>query len=281
MTRRTFLTPRRIQMIVTLLLVAGLCWGFGMIAEEVIEGDTLVVDKAILMWFRDAANPSVPLGPHWLVEASRDVTALGSYTVLGVLVVGLVLHLLLTNAKRTALFLTVSVVGGALISSVLKYLFDRPRPDLTGAVEVFTASFPSGHATTSAVVYLTIGAILAERTKSWGLRAYYIGFAAFLSLVIGCSRVYLGVHYPTDVLAGWSIGTAWALLCLAAALALRPGPHANEAESVPPLEAEAATVLAEEPDARRVQPAGTGAAGSISPAARRSLHSAEGMSSAK
>lgn len=223
----------RLTIIGGLVVAAALLAGFGMIADEVVEGDTLVVDRAILMWFRDVADPSSPLGPSWFVEAMRDVTALGSFTVLGIIVVGLVFQLLLSGAPRTALFVALSVIGGTIISTVLKALFDRPRPDLTGTVEVFTASFPSGHATASAVVYLTIGAILAERAATWGLRAFYIGIAVLLTLLIGSSRVYLGVHYPTDVLAGWSIGTAWALLCLALAVWLRRGPMANEAEAEP------------------------------------------------
>ena len=132
------------------------------------------------------------------------------------------MHLLLTGIWRTALLVLVSVVGGTIISSVLKALFDRPRPDLTGAVEVFTASFPSGHATLSAVVYLTIGVLLAQRETRWPPRILYLVGAAFLTGIIGLSRVYLGVHYPTDVIAGWSLGTAWALLCLIAAQLLRP-----------------------------------------------------------
>ncbi len=169
----------------------------------------------------------MPLGPSWLFEAARDITALGSFTVLTLLVIGITLHLLLTGARRTALFILLSVIGGTIISNGLKALFDRPRPDLTGAVEVFTASFPSGHATVSAVVYLTIGAILARREQRTTLRAFYLGFAVLLTGLIGLSRIYLGVHYPTDVLAGWSIGSAWALVCLAAALALRLGRAAN------------------------------------------------------
>ena len=201
---------------------AVLLGGFGLLADEVNEGDTLVFDKAVLMLFRDPSAPATPLGPSWLVEAARDITALGSVSVLTILVVAVTLHLLLTGIWRTALLVLVSVVGGTIISSVLKALFDRPRPDLTGAVEVFTASFPSGHATLSAVVYLTIGVLLAQRETRWPPRILYLAGAAFLTGIVGLSRVYLGVHYPTDVIAGWSLGTAWALLCLIAAQLLRP-----------------------------------------------------------
>lgn len=206
--------------VIGLAAAAALLAAFGLLADEVVEGDTLRFDNAILMLFRDPTAPAVPLGPGWLFEAARDITALGSFSVLGIIVAGIVLQLLLTGAKRTALFVLIAVIGGTVISTGLKALFDRPRPDLTGAVEVFTASFPSGHATVSAVVYLTIGAILAQRDPRVSVRIFYIAVAALLTFIIGCSRVYLGVHFPTDVLAGWSLGTAWALLCFGVALIL-------------------------------------------------------------
>lgn len=206
--------------VIGLAAAAALLAAFGLLADEVVEGDTLRFDNAVLMLFRDPTAPAVPLGPGWLFEAARDITALGSFSVLGIIVAGIVLQLLLTGAKRTALFVLIAVIGGTVISTGLKALFDRPRPDLTGAVEVFTASFPSGHATVSAVVYLTIGAILAQRDPRVSVRIFYIAVAALLTFIIGCSRVYLGVHFPTDVLAGWSLGTAWALLCFGVALIL-------------------------------------------------------------
>ena len=104
------------------------------------------------------------------------------------------------------MFIAVAVVSGTVISSILKVLFDRPRPDLTGIARVFTASFPSGHATISAVVFLTLGALLAERAPTPRLGVYYLSVAAILAILVGVSRVYLGVHYPTDVLAGWAEG---------------------------------------------------------------------------
>lgn len=195
-------------------IAALLFCGFGILAYEVLKGDTLSLDKAVLMLFRDPAAPAVPLGPPWLVEAARDITALGSFSVLGLLVIAVVLHLALTGAWRRVLLILVTVIGGTIISNTLKDWFNRPRPDLTGAVEVFTASFPSGHATISAVFYLTIGVLLAHRETRWPPRILYLAGAVFFTGIIGFSRVYLGVHYPTDVIAGWSLGTAWALLCL-------------------------------------------------------------------
>jgi undecaprenyl-diphosphatase len=162
----------------------------------------------------------------------RDITALGSFSVLGILAIGVVLHLVLTGAARTGLLVALSVIGGTIISTGLKALFDRPRPDLFETVHVFTASFPSGHATVSAVVYLTIGVLLAERAKSWPARVLYLLGAVMITVLVGVSRVYLGVHFPTDVLAGWSIGAAWALICLAVAHLLRT--HGRLKDAPPP-----------------------------------------------
>jgi len=152
---------------------------------------------------------------------ARDVTALGSYAFLTLLLVVLVGYLLLLGKRATAALMTVSVVGGALLSSVMKIGFARPRPELTPVAEVFTASFPSGHATLSAVAFLTLGAILARAESNNRIKIFFLAIAAFLSVLVGLSRVYLGVHYPTDVLAGWCIGTAWALACATVAFWLQ------------------------------------------------------------
>ncbi|MBW8319468.1 MAG: phosphatase PAP2 family protein [Arenimonas sp.] len=193
--------------------LAALLGGFGLIADEVSEGETMKIDQAVLMALRTPGDPTDPIGPAWLEEAARDVTALGSFTVLAILITVVVVHLVLIGRRRTGWFLTASVIGGTLLSSGLKSLYDRPRPDLTGVARVFTTSFPSGHATVSAVVYLTLGALLAEMAESRGQKILYLGSAVLLTVLVGLSRIYLGVHYPTDVLAGWSIGAGWALAC--------------------------------------------------------------------
>ncbi|MGV3576306.1 MAG: phosphatase PAP2 family protein [Devosia sp.] len=218
-------------------IAAALLTVFGVLADQVVDGDTASFDYSFVMLFRDPATPSVPIGPPWFNEAVRDVTALGSFSVLGILVIGVVLHLLLTGSRRTSLLIAISVLGGTTISMVLKALFDRPRPDFTGAVDVFTASFPSGHATASAVVYLTIGVLLAQRASTWPARTLYLLGAIILVAAIGLSRIYLGVHFPTDILAGWALGAAWALICLAVAHALqRRGTLRDETPPGPPTE---------------------------------------------
>jgi undecaprenyl-diphosphatase len=201
--------------LVALAISAALVLGFVGIAEEVLEGETQDLDMAVLTALRTAEG--APIGPGWLREAMRDLTALGSYSVLGLMVVGVLGYLLLTGKRVMALLVLVSVIGGTLVSSILKELFSRPRPSLEHAAEVFTASFPSGHALISAVTYLTLGALLARVQRSARLRVYIIAVAVLLALVIGLSRLYLGVHYPTDVVAGWCLGAAWAGLCLAIA----------------------------------------------------------------
>jgi undecaprenyl-diphosphatase len=193
-------------------IAAVLLGGFGVVADEVSEGSTLALDNAILLALREPNDPSNPLGPPWLEEAARDITSLGSPTILGILVAAFVGYLFLTGRKWTAGFLATSVVGGAIVSTVLKLLFDRPRPDIPGVTRVFSASFPSGHAALSAVVYLALGAILSDMTSQRPAKVFLYGVALFLTLIVGMSRVYLGVHFPSDVVAGWSLGAAWALL---------------------------------------------------------------------
>jgi undecaprenyl-diphosphatase len=204
--------PRRIPYVLA-GLTALLLWGFALVADEVIEGDTLRFDNAVTSFFRGANNPNDPWGPTWLEEAMRDITGLGSFTVLGFVLVAAVLYLVLSGQGRTALFVGFSVVSGTILSTGLKIVFDRPRPDVEAVARVFTASFPSGHATVSAVVYLTLGLLLAEALPSRRLKVYFIGLGVFMTVAVGISRVYLGVHFATDVLAGWSLGAAWALVC--------------------------------------------------------------------
>ncbi len=113
---------------------------------------------------------------------------------------------------RGALLLVAAVASGVILSSLLKEAFDRPRPPDGSLVQsTLSASFPSGHSLSAAVVYLTLGAILARFVPLHRQRVYLIAVALFLTLLVGASRVYLGVHYPTDVLAGWTAGAAWAL----------------------------------------------------------------------
>jgi undecaprenyl-diphosphatase len=221
------------RLLLAFLATAGLILGFGLLAEEVIEGDTTAFDRTIFLLFRQAGNPVSPIGPLWLKEAARDLTGLGSTTVLGLVFISVLGYLLMIRMRGVALLVLVAVLGGQILSTVLKLLFERSRPDLVpDTPHVFTASFPSGHAMLSAVTYITLAALLARVQPSRNARIYLVALATLLTVLIGVSRVYLGVHWPTDVLAGWCIGSAWAMLCWIAAVCLQrrgeveqPGEH--------------------------------------------------------
>ncbi len=208
--------PRgEVALVAALLAFSLLFLAFVALADEVIEGDMADFDQAVVLLFRHGGDLARPIGPAWLQEAVRDVTALGSFAVLGCVLAVSLGYLLLIGRRGAALFMAISVLGGTLISTGLKHGFDRPRPDYPQLAQVFTASFPSGHALLSAVTYLTVGLLLARVTAERRLRLYFVAVAVALTLLIGISRVYLGLHYASDVLAGWSIGAAWALLCWA------------------------------------------------------------------
>lgn len=210
---------------VTLLVLGGvatLVLAFAKIAEEVVEGDTGGLDKKLLLMLRNPADLADPIGPQWLEEMMRDFTALGGVGVLVLLVCCVAGFVALTGRRRTALLVIAAIGSGLLLSSLLKYGFSRPRPDLVPhGARVYTSSFPSGHSTMSAIVYLTLGALLARTQRSGVVKVFVMGVAAMVTLLVGVSRVYLGVHWPTDVLAGWVIGSAWALLSWLAMLWLQ------------------------------------------------------------
>lgn len=218
-------------LLVAIAVVSGLTLLFLQIADEMADGEMEAFDQAILMLFRDPANIDQVIGPPWVHEMVRDITALGSFSVLGLIVLAVCSYLALARMRAAATLVLVSVVGGTILSTLLKMGYNRPRPDLVAMSQQFTASFPSGHAMLSAVTFLTLGALLARLAPTRPLRFLSISAAILLTLLVGVSRVYMGVHYPSDVLAGWCVGAAWALLCSMIALTLqrraaidRPGP---------------------------------------------------------
>jgi undecaprenyl-diphosphatase len=203
------------RLLVSVLVVAGLLLVFGVIADEVMEGSTSAFDRYVILAFR-AGDASTPIGPPWVQEMARDITALGSFAVLGIMLFAVVGYLLLAGKRAAAWLILTAVLGGVAMNSLLKLGYARPRPDFVApAARVFTASFPSGHAAISAITYLTLAALLARTTPSRRLGIYFVIIGVTLTLLVGISRVYLGVHYPTDVLAGWCIGSAWAMGCWA------------------------------------------------------------------
>jgi len=143
-----------------------------------------------------------------------DVTSLGSVTVLTLITVLAVAFLVAVRKHTTAIFVAIAVSSGALVGSALKSLFFRARPDVVPhLVHVSSASFPSGHAMNSAVVYLTLATLLARSQQAVRVRIFLLATAIFLTMLVGISRVFLGVHWPSDVVAGWSVGAAWAVMC--------------------------------------------------------------------
>jgi undecaprenyl-diphosphatase len=196
------------------ILAAAALFVFAKLADAVSAGGTRAFDERVLLALRSPGNLADPVGPRWFEEMMRDFTALGSTGVLIVVVLAVTGFLAMTRKGHAALFVLVSVVGGVLISQTMKWAYARPRPELVPhGAEVFTASFPSGHSMMSAVAYLTLGALLARTQTTRAAKAYVLSVAVGLTVLVGASRVYLGVHWPTDVLAGWMLGGVWALVC--------------------------------------------------------------------
>jgi undecaprenyl-diphosphatase len=191
-------------------MIAG-TWGFVEIADEFSEGESYRFDAAVLQFMRTPEDLSVPKGPGWLFLLMRDVTALGGGTIIPMVTLVVIGYMLLVRRLSEALLLFLIAGGGAGLAWILKLFFARERPSVVPAlIEVTQYSFPSGHAMMSALVYLSLAAMLAGVQTDARVRIYIVTVAVCVVLLIGTSRIYLGVHYPTDVLAGWSVGLAWA-----------------------------------------------------------------------
>lgn len=201
-----------ITTLAAILLFAGGIWAFIELADEVLGGDTRQVDETLLLLLRNPADPSDPIGPYWLEEAFRDLTALGGYTVITLAAAFAFGYLALVGRWLSAWLLVLSLAGGTILNNLLKFGFGRPRPGVVAhLVEAQSAAFPSGHAMLSAVAYLSFGALLARAQPDPRMKAYVLAVAVLLTALVGASRVYLGVHWPSDVLAGWCLGAAWAI----------------------------------------------------------------------
>jgi undecaprenyl-diphosphatase len=202
------------NMLVLFLLAAAGLLVFLMLASEVREGEIFGIDRWLIQALRNADDPAVPAGPFWLRRALGDITALGGSPVLTLLTLISAGYLIAARKAATAAFLVAAISTGAIASTLLKLIFARARPDLVAhLVDTYSTSFPSGHAMNSAVTFLTLGALLARAESDRAVRIYLMAVAVFLTLIIGFSRIYLGVHWPSDVLAGWCVGAAWAILC--------------------------------------------------------------------
>ena len=200
-----------------LFVVVGL-WVFGSLAAEVTAGDTRKFDERILLALREPGNTAVPIGPHWTVQVARDLTAFGSAVGIGLLTLVVSGYLGLQRRYGLLGFVLASVLTGTALSEALKDWFHRPRPRVVPYLtDIASASFPSGHSMMSSVAYLTLASLLARAVPDMKTKLYFFVVAVVLTGMIGLSRLYLGVHFPTDVLAGWCIGCTWAVICSLAA----------------------------------------------------------------
>lgn len=209
---------KEVAMLIAALIVLICIYSVIELTDEVKEGETRKIDEWILLNLRRADDPAVPIGPPWLREAGLDLTALGGAVVLVLMVSAVVGFMWLQRRYGLMLFTVVTIITGAGVAALLKYAIARDRPDIVPHLrEVTTPSFPSGHAMLSAIVYLTLGTLLMQVVPGRGAKLYFLTIAMLLTFLVGVSRIYLGVHYPTDVLAGWMAGIAWALGCWMAA----------------------------------------------------------------
>jgi undecaprenyl-diphosphatase len=222
------------QTLAALAGAGGALWAFLSISDEVAEQETQGVDRALILALRTAGDPDDPLGPRWFEEAMRDITALGGFTFLTLFVLIAAASLAFYGRTRSAVVLLVTVVLAELSNDLLKLVFDRPRPDLVAhGSYVYSHSFPSGHSMLSATVFLTTAAILSSLERKRRAKAFVFTLALLLTGAIGVSRVYLGVHWPSDVLAGWTLGAGWALVARVALGLWRGAPGPAEVDKKP------------------------------------------------
>jgi undecaprenyl-diphosphatase len=212
-----FLTRLERRELTWLLVGLGGCilvLAFLELSSEVTAGETLAFDKQIVQAFRKAEDPSRPIGPAWVEGALLDITAIGGPTVLTLVVLGVIGFLVLQARYHSAVAILLTAASGAMLNAAMKAIFMRPRPTVVPHLRAaFETSFPSGHAMQSAIIYLTLGAMLMRLSERRLTKIYCCTVAMLATFLVGVSRVYLGVHYPTDVLAGWIVGLFWASVC--------------------------------------------------------------------
>ncbi len=200
---------RRIAVVLIMMVLALVAFSALAIALE--RGMLDGFDQKIFHSFRETGAPSDPWGPPWFEETIVEITAIGGYPIIVLTMSVAIIVLLLLDLRAGALLLFGSIATGSAASTVLKIVFDRSRPDIVDPLDrTFTASFPSGHAMISMLAWMTMASIASCYIPHRGVRNFLIWFAFFLTITIGVSRIYLGVHWPSDVLAGWALGIVWA-----------------------------------------------------------------------
>lgn len=207
-------TPSRRVPWSIVLLAAGLIavLAFAFLVSRITSGDAFAFDQRIILSLRVAGDPATPVGSARFASAVRDVTALGSSTVLAFVVGFAALLLVALGRWRIGVMVVLATALGTWANTVIKDVVSRARPDLVPhLMDESSPSFPSGHAANSAIVYLTLAVLVLPFVRPVAARGLIIGAAVILVAAIGASRVYLGVHWPSDVAGGWLYGTLWAL----------------------------------------------------------------------
>lgn len=205
-------TANRLPVALFAVLTLGV-FAFIAIADEMAEGELRKIDAWLFLSLRSAGDLSQPLGPPWLQETALEITAIGGFPLIVLTLAAVTGFFIVTKRYGAALYAVLSVGTGALLSQTLKQYYARPRPDLVDHLDVVhTLSFPSGHALVTTVAYLTLASIVIGFLESRRARIYVLSVAVLVAVMVGVSRVYLGVHWPSDVAAGWALGAAWASL---------------------------------------------------------------------
>ncbi len=201
------------RLLAVIVLVGAAVWGVLFLRSEIGEGETTGFDRALILALRQSVDPNKLRGPAWLHETARDITALGGFTVLGLVALAAVAVLLVYGRRRQAVVFAVAAVCAQVIAEAVKHVVGRPRPAFVLQYDLIaSSSFPSGHSMMAPAIYFTLASIVAAGELRPAARVLLMVGSVALVLAIGVSRVYLGVHWPTDVLAGWTLGSAVALL---------------------------------------------------------------------
>lgn len=205
---------REFVLLFSLAVLCGSLFIFAEVTDRVMDGDLHDAERTWMRSLRLPDDATTPIGPRWLRNVSLDLTALGGVAILTLMTSLVAGYLLLEKRYRAVVLLIIAALGGAILSGSLKKWIGRDRPDIIPHLaEVTSASYPSGHSMLASIIYLTLGVMLARSVKSRRLKLYFIGSAVLVIFLIGLTRVFLGVHYPTDVLGGWAAGTAYAVVC--------------------------------------------------------------------
>lgn len=208
----TLLRRFEARVLVGVALVAAALWAFLSLGGEMLEGETGSLDRRLILMLRTPGHPDDPIGGRGIEEAVRDVTALGGTTLITLVTIVAVLAFAFHRRWRRAAVMTGAVLAAWASSNLTKALYARPRPDLVPhEVYVYSGSFPSGHSTLSAATYLTLAMLIASLEPRMQAKALAYAIAGVVLVAVGASRIYLGVHWPSDVLGGWCLGSMWAL----------------------------------------------------------------------